>query len=425
MTPAREAQHPIKSPWWITPHGLTLGFLLPVLILVASAGRLNFPGLTVRGHVFLSDAYVLMAVLILVCIAVAGWVGTKLTPGLHAPDKSDYLRAGFVVGLIGLLAYLYWFKSFFLNPVLLFQTLVGVYKPDRNEIGSTTGITSLVNVTPVFFSIYAFCWVHAEKPIARKYHALAAVLIAMTLFRVYAWSERLALIEAAIPFAVAGGFKLTKGPPSAGKRLAVLVGPFALVPLVILYFGASEYFRSWQSDTYAGKTSFWEFAVGRFASYYYTSLNNGAGVLATFEWPSMRFENTLLWMHKFPLGVGEAFGVLVGQPRTEFNHFSQFLARYVDQEFNNPSGVFSVVYDLGLPFGIVYFCAIAGVAGYAMNLYRQAHPAGALVYPLLYLSFLEIFRYPYLGASRAFTWLIGIGLVFAVAALVRQLGRAK
>lgn len=425
MTPAREAPHPIESPWWITPHGLTLGFLIPVMILVAAAGRLNFPGLTVRGHVFLTDAYVLMAVLILVCIAIAGWVGTKLTSGLQAPNKDDYLRAGFVVGLIGLVAYLYWFKSFLLNPVLLFQTLVGAYKPDRDEIGATIGITSLVNVAPVFFSIYAFCWVHAEKPIAQRYHALAAVLIGLTVFRVYAWSERLALIEAAIPFAVAGGFKLTKGPPGAGKRLAILIGPFAFVPLVILYFGAAEYFRSWQSDTYAGKSSFWEFAVGRFASYYYTSLNNGAGVLATFEWPSMRFEHTLLWAHKFPLGVGEVFGELVGRPRTDFNQFSQFLARYVDQEFNNPSGVFSVVYDLGLPIGIVYFCAIALVAGYAMTLYRQAHPAGALIYPLLYLSFLEIFRYPYLGASRAFTWQIGIGLVFVMAALIKQLDRTK
>jgi hypothetical protein len=425
MTPAPDNVRPIESPWWLTPHGLTLGFLLPVLVLVAAAGRMNFPGLTVRGHIFLNDGYVLMAMLILVCIALAGWVGTKITPSPHAPDKLHYLRAGLVVGVVALLAYLYWFKSFFLNPVLLLQTLTGAYRPDRAEIGSTTGITSLVNMAPVFFSIYAFCWVHADKPMTRSCHLLAAVLMALTLFRVYAWSERLALIEATIPFAVAIGFKLAKAKPSSARRLALLVGPFALVPLLILYFGASEYFRSWQSDTYAGKMSFWEFAIGRFASYYYTSLNNGAGVLSTFEWPSLRFENTLMWVHKFPLGVGEAFGVLVGQPRTEFNHFSQFLARYVDQEFNNPSGVFSVVYDLGLPVGIVYFCAIALAAGYALNLYRQAHPAGALIYPLLYLSFLEIFRYPYLGASRAFTWQIGIALVFVLAAFVQQLGRSK
>ena len=425
MTPAREIPRPLVSPWWLTPHGLALGFLLPVLIVVAVAGRMNLPGLTVRGHIFLNDAYVLMATLILVCIAIAGWVGTKVTPKLEAPDPQHYLRAGAVVGVIALLAYLYWFKSFLLNPVLLFQTLVGASKPDRNDIGSTTGITSLVNMAPVFFSIYSFCWVHAARPMARRYHALAAVLMVLTLFRVYAWSERLALIEATIPFAVAIGFKLSKASPTATRRLALLVGPFALVPLVILYFGASEYFRSWQSDTYAGKTGFWEFAIGRFASYYYTSLNNGAGVLSTFEWPSLRFENTLMWVHKFPLGVGESFGVLVGQPKTEFNHFSQFLARYVDQEFNNPSGVFSVVYDLGLPIGIVYFCSIALAAGYALNLYRQAHPGGALIYPLLYLSFLEIFRYPYLGASRAFTWQIGIGLVFILAMLVQQLGRNK
>lgn len=422
---AQESPRPIDSPWWITPHGLTLGFLIPVLILVASAGRLNFPGLTVRGHIFLNDAYVLMAVLILACIAIASWVGAKVTPTVRAPDTDAYLRAGFVVGIIGVLAYLYWFKAFLLSPALLLQTLTGAYKPERTEIGSTTGITSLVNMAPVFFSIYTFQWVRAEQPIPRRYHLLAITLIALTLFRVYAWSERLALIEAAIPFAVAGGLKLTTGKASTAKRLACLVGPFAAVPLLILYFGAAEYFRSWQSDTYAGKLNFWEFAVGRFASYYYTSLNNGAGVLETLSWPSLRFENTLLWAHKFPFGVGESFGLFVGYPKTGFNQFDQFLSKYVDLEFNNPSGIFSVVYDLGLPMGIVYFCLIAFAAGYTLNLYRQRHPAGALIYPLLYLSFLEIYRYPYLGASRAFTWQLGIGLVFLLAPLIKQFGRTR
>lgn len=425
MTPAPATSRPIDSPWWITPHGLTLGFLIPVLILVAAAGQLNFPGLTVRGHVFLNNGHLLMAVLILLCIALGGWLGARITPTAKAPDADAYLRAGFLIGVIALLAYLYWFKSFFLNPVLLLQTLLGSFKPDRTEIGSTTGITSLVNMTPVFFSAYTFRWVHADKPIGRKYHVLAATLIALTLFRVYAWSERLALIEAAIPFAVAGGLKLSIGQASSFKRFAALVGPFAAVPLLILYFGLSEYFRSWQSDTYAGKTNFWEFAIGRFASYYYTSLNNGAGVLETFEWPSLRFENTLLWIHKFPFGVGESFGLLVGQPRAAFSQFDQFLSKYVDLEFNNPSGIFSVVYDLGLPLGIVYFCLIALAAGYTLNLYRQKHPAGALIYPLLYLSFLEIYRYPYLGASRAFTWQMGIGLVFLMAAALKQMGRLK
>jgi hypothetical protein len=122
--------------------------------------------------------------------------------------------------------------------------------------------------------------------------------------------------------------------------------------------------------------------------------------------------------------VGESFGQFVGYPRGDFNHFDQFLSKYVDLEFNNPSGIFSVVYDLGLPLGIVYFCLIAVVAGYALNLYRQRHPAGALIYPILYLSFLEIYRYPYLGASRAFTWLVGIGLVFVLAALMKKTGRS-
>ncbi len=414
------ADRPAPSPWWITPHGLTLGFLLPVLLMVAAAGRLGFPGLTVRGHIFLNDAYVLMAIVILVCIAMGGWIGSKITTTLVAPDMSVYMRAGFFVGLIGLLAYLYWFKSFFLSPAVLLQMVLGSYKPDRTEIGSTTGITSLVNMAPVYLSLCTFHWVHGEKRLPLAYRVLAIALVALTLFRVYAWSERLALIEAAIPFAVAIGVKLSMGKATPLKRLALVVGPFAAVPLLILYFGASEYFRSWQSDTYAGKMNFWEFAIGRFASYYFTSLNNGAGVLEMLDWPSFRFENTLMWMHKFPFGVGEGFALFVGQPRVGFD---QFLSKYADLEFNNPSGVFSVVYDLGLPMGIVYFCLIAVTAGHALNLYRRKHPAGALIYPILYLSLLEIYRYPYLGASRAFTWQLGIAIVLVVASLMKPVNR--
>src|SRR3954470_3548437 len=99
MTTLVEADRPFPTPWWITPHGLTLGFLIPVLLLVAAAGRLSFPGLTGRGHVFLNDGHVLMAIVILICIAVGGWIGTRITPTHDAPAMDGYLRAGFLIGL--------------------------------------------------------------------------------------------------------------------------------------------------------------------------------------------------------------------------------------------------------------------------------------------------------------------------------------
>ncbi len=411
-----QTQPAVDTPWWVTPHGLTLGFLIPVFVIVAAAGRLKLPGLTVRGHIFLNDGYILMGLLILVCIAIGGWVGSRLSPRARHHEAGSYLGAGFVVGTIALAAYLFWFKIFLADPSMLIAALTGAYKPDRNEIGSTTGLTSLVNMTPAYFSIYAYHLLYAKAQFRTRDHVLAGVLMFFTLFRVYAWSERLALVEAAIPFAIAAGLKLSGGAASPAKRLASWLGPFAAVPLLILYFGAAEYFRSWQSGTYAGKSGFWEFAIGRFASYYFTSLNNGAGVLATLEWPSYGFENTLGWLHKFPFGGGEFFADLVGSARTDF---SQFLAKYVDLEFNNPSGIYSVVYDIGLPMAIAYFCLIAAAAGYALNLYRQRSPLGAIAYPMLYLSLLEIFRYPYFGTSRAFTWQLGILLLIALAQLMK------
>jgi hypothetical protein len=416
VTAGLQTQPSVDTPWWVTPHGLTLGFLIPVFIVVAAAGHLNLPGLTVRGHIFLNDAYILMGLLILVCVAVSGWIGTRISPPARTREPGTYLGAGFVVGILALAAYVFWFRIFLADPSMLVGALTGAYKPDRNEIGSTTGVSSLVNITPAYFSIYAYHLLYAKAQIRTRDHVLVGVLLLFTLFRVYAWSERLALVEAALPFAVAAGLKLSSGSGSPVKRLAAWLGPFAAVPLLILYFGAAEYFRSWQSGTYAGKTGFWEFAIGRFASYYFTSLNNGAGVLATLEWPSYGFENTLGWLHKFPFGGGEFFGALVGSSRTDF---SQFLAKYVDLEFNNPSGIYSVVYDIGLPLAIVYFCLIAAAAGYALNLYRHRSPLGAVVYPMLYLSLLEIFRYPYFGPSRAFTWQLGIVLLIVLAQLMK------
>jgi len=141
------------------------------------------------------------------------------------------------------------------------------------------------------------------------------------------------------------------------------------------------------------------------ASYYYTSLNNGAALLAMQDWPTWRFEYTLLWLHKAPLSIGTAFSDWIN---VRFLQPEDLLTRYLDIEFNNPSGLYAVVSDLGLPLGVAYFAGVALVGGLLFRSYGAGRLGGALAYPMFFLSFLEVFRYPYLGQPRAFTWVLGI-----------------
>jgi hypothetical protein len=410
-------------PWWASPTGISAGFLLPVLFLIAYVGQTNSPGLVIRGLPFLSMAYIGLGAVLLLITSTAGWLGSQvqLTPTRRV-DESNWDRAALCVGAIALVAYVVWFKDFFLNPMLIVNTLMGSYRPSRDNIELMPGITSLVNVGPVFLSIYAYRALLGETPRpGRAMHVMCGVMVFFTAFRVYAWSERLALVEALVPFALAFGARLM----SMRAMLWVWIrrfGPYAALPALIFYFGVAEYFRSWTSSTYSSKSNFWEFAIGRFASYYYTSLNNGAGLLATTDWPNRRFEHVLLWLHNAPMSVGETFSDWVGFRGVTVFH--GFLRRFGDPEFNNPSGLYSVIADLGLPLGMLYFMSLALVGGFFFRAYRQAKPSGVLFYPVFFISFLEVFRYPYMGAPRTFTWLLGVWIALILIHFLKEPRRA-
>ncbi len=421
MSDGRTGRRPQSAPWWTSPTGVVLGFLLPMLFLIAYAGGTNFPGLTVRGISFLSADYVALGAGVLLTICLSGWVGSQIAPRGPRRESADdfhWDRAATVVGSVALVAYLVFFKDFVVDPVLLVRALTGAYRPDRTNLELTVGVTSFENFGPVFFSIYAYRAIYKGAAVRVHLHLLCAGLLCLTAFRVYAWSERLALIEAVVPFGLSGAGRLGSA-PGRMARCITRGGPFLGLPIFVLYFGAAEYVRSWSSTTYNGHSGFWEFAVGRLASYYYTSLNNGAGLLATAHWPSFHFEYTLWWLHKAPL-VGTLFSSYVD---LQVEETGRFLQKFGDLEFNNPSGIYSVIFDLGVPLGILYFALQGYLTGLLFRAFRSSSYLGALCYPLMYLSLLEIFRYPYLGAPRGFTW--GLGIVVAILAGKPRSARAR
>jgi hypothetical protein len=420
MTPRTPVSAAMPMPWWCSPAGIAVGFLLPLMVLISYAGGLPHPALTIRGVEVLNAHYLQLGAMMILAIALTGWLGAQLQFGATpAPrDVRAWDRAALGLGSIATFAFVIWFRDFVFNPVLLFQTLTGEFKPDRNTIELTPGLTSLANMGPVFFSVYAFrLFDKGEQALPRAMHVMFVVLGLFTLFRVYVWTERLALIELLVPFGLTFG-RWTSTRSGGVWALTRTVGPYAAIPLVILFFGASEYFRSWSSDTYQGKMDFWEFALGRFASYYYTSLNNGAGLLANTEWPTWTFEFTLEWLHRAPFGMGKPFSQAVGYTVPKLDYY---LATYQDEEFNSPSGIYSPLSDMGLYGGLGYMLAIGLVSGLCFRAYREARLVGVLFYPIFFITFMEIYRYPYLGVPRAFTWTLGIGVALLLASTVKPI----
>lgn len=413
--PVRDTAPPARAlPWWIRPSALNLLFVLPMLVVVIWAGGSDFSGLTIRSRTYLSGPYIAICLALVLASAVAAWLGEKVRQRsvLQCPDASLLFTVN-CVGLVVLAAYLFWFRLFVLDPELLWELFQGIDRPDRDEIGTVTGITSLVNVAPVFFALAGYLLFvrgHRDRPLV----ALTAVLLLLTVFRAYIWSERLALAEAAIPLALALFSGWSNRPRRGVRRWLWLLGPYAALPLVFLFFAGAEFFRSW--SYYDDRMGFWEFSLGRFVSYYFTSLNNGAGMLATQDWPNGTFQHVLLWLHKFPFGIGLSFSDLVGlnehgmqNPPTAATR--EFLQRYGDPEFNTPSSFLSVTLDLGVPGAVLYYFATMFGSGLLYSRYARGDLAALMLYPSVLVALFETFRYPYWGTSRAVVWLLGAALV--------------
>lgn len=410
----RMPQSEAAMPWWSSPMGVSLGFIIPIILLTVVAGEGDMQTLTIRGIRFLNFTALAVVAGMISLAALGGWLGSQVrwTGGAQGSPGSSTQWDGpvTVLGMIAIAAYVIWFREYLFNPVLMWSILTGPgYTQGRDNSMLTPGVTSLVNVAPVFFSVYAYrTLLSGEGQVRRRMHITAAVLVFFTLFRAQVWSERLSVIEVAVPVGLALASKLMTKRHVLARAICV-GGPYLALPLVILLFGAAEYTRSWTSDTYNGKSGFWEFAIGRLVSYYYTSLNNGAGMLATLDWPTYRFDFTLAWLRSAPLGVGPLFTEAVG-PARGIDVF-QFLRLYADPEFNSPSGVASALVDLGVPLAVLYMFFMGFFSGVLFRAYCDRRLVGILLYPMCFIAFLEVLRYLYFGQPRAFTAVVGAVLV--------------
>lgn len=396
-------------PWWFSPRIVVLGVLLPIYVgmwLVTEILGVSIS--TAKGFVFLRGEAFLYGLAGLAALAYGTLMPLNLfeirTPrrrGLVPPI--GYLYG---VGFAALFGYAYWFKDLIANPGLLidaFRSGSAVSYSLRSGLERSAGLASLATLGLAFFILYSHrVWLVGLRPVPRALTVMALTLAALTLFRAFAWAERLAFVEVACVIVL---FGIGHGTWIESRRRLTAAFPVIALAGGILFFGAGEYYRSWASHYSQIESSYWAFVLQRLLNYYYQALNTGAGMITVLDWPSWQFGNTLDWLHKFPVVLGPVFRYLTQIDNT------QFLQRYGDPEFNNPSGLFGVLFDIGLAPSILLLAFTGLIAQSAFRAFRDRDNVFGIFYPVFFLTIIELFRYWYLGSSRAF--LLVLALVFA------------
>jgi len=144
-------------------------------------------------------------------------------------------------------------------------------------------------------------------------------------------------------------------------------------------------------------------------TYYYTAINNGAGLLATSTWPDYDMVHVLNWFYRLPFGVGQLFSSALGRGMLPTD---SFLSRFGDVEFTNMSGVFPIVHDLGFAGGLLYFSGFGVIAGMMYRALTKGRRVGILLFPPLFVACLEVLRIAYLNNPRSFV--IVLSALFAI-----------
>jgi hypothetical protein len=84
-----------------------------------------------------------------------------------------------------------------------------------------------------------------------------------------------------------------------------------------------------------------------------------------------------------------------------------FLSRFGDPEFTNMSGIFPIIYDVGVWGGLTYFGLFGLFAGFTFRALESGRRIGILLFPTVFVACLEILRIAYLSESRCFLIVVG------------------
>jgi hypothetical protein len=305
-------------------------------------------------------------------------------------------------------AYVLWFGPAIVNPQLLSEIAAGERSNVRGVITTMPGVTTMTQFGIAYVIAMGALQASRARPLA-LWETLGLLLVAgLSVVRAQVWSERLAVIELVVAYGVAR-LAFTQVRTTRRWKLANLL-PLAAPPLLYLVFTGTEYFRSW--DYFRTEySSIWAFSFERLLAYYATASNNGIGFLVeNTDWPVYSGRFVAEWLYMFP-ELGESLRTALGDP---LQQYVQFLDRFARPEFNNPSGLFPIVFDLGYAGSMMYFVAIGALIGTLWHGWRRQSAGSVLFYPLAVLFLVELLRLNYFASARCFPAALALFFLWAV-----------
>lgn len=351
-------------------------------------------------------------------------------PNLSEDTVRLLTRASTVLTITTVLGYLgfgYLIARAGITPAVLFGGVSDDGTELKQRIGTIPGLTTLTQLGMA--AVVASSLLLARR-INRAELVKIAVIIGLAIPRAYIYSERLALLELLLPVVVVAAAKLSTG-TGIRRRVSQFIPVIGLASIVPI-FGAFEYFRSWSFYKTHGQSSFLDFAIGRFAGYYSTALNNGELIVNHMRWPGRWPFDTLEGFWSAPgistLGFYEklsGYEKISGHVKPYSNTsdatpLAELLKHYANPEFNNPSGYAGAFVDYG-PFGGLIFLLLIGILfGMAYRAFCNAEISGLLLYPVVFTGLVEMPRYIYWVQGRVtYTWLAFV-LIIVLAARSRR-----
>lgn len=409
--------------WWLHP-----GWLVATMGAIVIAAAYLIPDSAFRSD-WRTPKYFDAAALAICCAAVACFATGAFAGALRGRREQDcvptaddlpweWLQRAFTFCFWSTMAgYLTWAGAAAARGASL-SLVMGVLKGEKGAsyvmketyLGTISGLTTL---TQFGIAAAVLAVILASRNGWRGLRVRFALLFIMAAARALFNSERLAIIELAIPVALLViRFKVLDNDRLPARIRALLpVAPVAGGGLLLVLFAASEYFRSWSTYYAGGDLGFWAFASLRLVGYYVTALNNGA-VLMQYVGPTGAPFFMLHFLWRFPLVHGLVESLYPNLPWANTDDpYMTILDLHANPEFNNGGGYFAPTLDVGF-MGALIFWLIAGlVCGFCYRLYTEKHIGGLLFYPVLFTGVAEMPRILYWGEGRIVPVYVILGFI--------------
>ncbi|MGW0590180.1 O-antigen polymerase [Streptosporangium sp. NPDC002607] len=401
-----------EGAWWLHPAWTAMLATIPGLLAVWLIGDDSFREWWRTPKIF--DDGKVLTVVVFIGVFVVGCMLPSLSRPVRATDipvnarqRRVLLLAGRAAAALTVVGYAAWLASAvssglsLADLVKVFSLSPGSADAVKDELATIGGVTTLTQLGPL-----AMVCLLLERRLGGGSHtAMFVMLTGLTLARVVLNSERLALMEIALPVLAL----ISTLRPGDGRRHhrwlwagLPLLAPFALVTL----FGTFEYVRSWSHYSAIVQIDYSEFVLRRLTGYYATAYNNSAIVVDRIGpglvWPYY----TVGFLWNFP-GLSALLtpeSVLGFHPARVW---PGLLWQFGNPEYNNTGGMLAPLADYGLAGGMLFWAGTGLAVGLCYRWMRSGEIRGLILYPLLYVGLVDLARYFYWGEGRAFPTLLG------------------